>query len=109
MTGSSVAEKWKGFDERNQVTEHTVAAAGKTKEAVKEGLSKLSALDEHYEVSKKLQAGVTTGFQTLSGMLRRASGARNGAEAGAPGAPSSAGGASGGGADDLKALEKAGL
>jgi hypothetical protein len=63
VTGSSVAEKWKGFDERNQVTEHTVAAAGKTKEAVKEGLSKLSALDEHYEVSKKLQAGVTTGFQ----------------------------------------------
>jgi hypothetical protein len=35
----------------------------KAKEAVKEGLNKLSALDEQYEVSKKLQAGVATGVQ----------------------------------------------
>ena len=56
-------DKWREFDERNQVSENTVAAAGKTKEAVKEGLNKLSALDEQYEVSKKLQAGVTTGVQ----------------------------------------------
>jgi hypothetical protein len=56
-------DKWREFDERNQVSENTVAAAGKTKEAVKEGLNKLSALDEQYEVSKKLQAGVATGVQ----------------------------------------------
>ena len=35
----------------------------KAKEAVKEGLNKLSALDEQYQVSKKLQAGVATGVQ----------------------------------------------
>ena len=58
IAGSNVAEQWKSFDERNQVSEKTAAAAVKTKEAVKEGFHKLSLLDDQYQVSQKLHAGM---------------------------------------------------
>jgi len=63
---AAVAEKWKEFDERHHVSEKALAAAGKTKEAVKEGLNKLSALDAQYQVSKKTTEAVTESLNKLS-------------------------------------------
>jgi hypothetical protein len=80
LAGSNMVEKWKSFDEQNQVSQNAVAAAGKTKEAAKEALTKVTSLDEKYQVSTKLQSGLTSGFNALSGMVRRAGGT------GAPGA-----------------------
>jgi hypothetical protein len=54
--------------------------AGKAKEAAKEALTKVTSLDEKYQVSTKLQSGLTSGFNAVSGMVRRAGGT------GAPGA-----------------------
>jgi len=69
----AMSEKWKGFDERNQVSESTLAVAAKTKEVVTEGLSKMTSFDETYQMSHKLQSGVTSGFMALSNMVKRAS------------------------------------
>ena len=65
---AAVAEKWKEFDERHHVSEKALAVAGKTKEAVKEGLNQLSALDEQYQVSKKTKEAVTEGLNQLSAL-----------------------------------------
>ena len=76
LAGSNMVEKWKIFDEQNQVSQNTVAAVGKTKEAAKEAakeaLTKVTSLYEKYQVSTKLQSGLTSGFNALSGMVRRA-------------------------------------
>ena len=44
----------------------TSAAATRTTEAVREGLTRVTALDEKYGVSKNLQAGVASGFEVVA-------------------------------------------
>jgi len=61
--------RWRGFDERNQVTVKTSAAATRTAEAVREGLTRATALDQRLGVSKNLQAGVATGFASLGARM----------------------------------------